>query len=311
MNLRTPHLLPLLAALAACASTNPNAEPRRPSPSSGTARASEPTARVEPVQAKQGEEPRRGQVRGKLLAVGGGGTTPEIIERALELAGGKGARMLIVPQASSDPKSGEESKIFWMEHGALDVHVLDLADEPAALREVEQAAFIWMPGGDQSRLCEELARTSVPAAIARRYEQGALVGGTSAGAAALSRTMIIGGERADLKSVKPGGTQVALGLDLARDMIFDQHFVQRQRFTRLLACVLDHPAQVGIGIDEKTAVIVSGTSLEVIGDSSVLIVDARGARPATPPSGERFSALDVRLHVLQRGDRWELGRVRP
>ncbi|MDZ4773484.1 MAG: cyanophycinase [Planctomycetota bacterium] len=243
--------------------------------------------------------------KGVLIAVGGGGTTPEIIERALMQAGGKSAAMLIVAQASSDPKSGEESRTFWMEHGATNVSVLDVSDPVAALLAIEKAAFIWMPGGDQKRLLEALETAKLVDAIVKRFHEGAVVGGTSAGAAAMSKLMIMGGDKADLKSVKAGATQTTDGLGLWPEVILDQHFVQRQRFTRMLACVLDHPEAIGVGIDEKTAVVVSGRSFEVIGESTVLVVDARAAKRVARADGELHSASDLKLHVLKRGDKFE------
>lgn len=244
--------------------------------------------------------------KGKLVIVGGGGTTPEIVDRALALAGGKGARMLIVAQASSDPKSGEESKVFWMEKGATNVGVLDLSDEKLALEEVSKAAFIWMPGGDQTRLVEAMAKSGVPALMRKRYEEGAVIGGTSAGAAVISKTMLIGGDKADLINVRAGGTQVTDGFGLWPEAIVDQHFVKRQRFTRLLACVLDHPDLIGVGIDEKTAVVVSDHSFEVIGESSVIVVDARTAKKSAAKDGELLAGTDMKLHLLRRGDKFDL-----
>jgi cyanophycinase len=215
--------------------------------------------------------------------------------------------MLIVPQASSDPKAGEESRTFWMEHGATIVEVLDLADPAAATKAIEKAAFIWMPGGDQSRLYDALNAAKLVPVIVERFRAGAVVGGTSAGAAILSKLMIIGGEKADLKSVRAGGTETSDGLGLVTDVVLDQHFVKRQRFTRLLSCVLDHPDTVGVGIDEQTAVIVTGHALEVIGESSVLIIDPRGAKCAPRKAGELHDATGLKLHVLVRGDKFDFG----
>ena len=245
--------------------------------------------------------------KGIVIAVGGGGTTPEIIARALELAGGNSAAMLVVPQASSDPTSGPESATFWKEHGATNVEVLDLADPAAAAKAIEKAAFIWMPGGDQSRLCDALNEAKLVPVIEKRFRAGAVVGGTSAGAAILSKLMIIGGEKADLKNVRGGGTETTDGLGLVSDMVFDQHFVKRQRFTRLLSCVVDHPDTVGVGIDEKTAVVVQGHTLEVLGESTVLVIDARGAKCEPSKSGELQAATGLKLHVLMRGDKFDLG----
>lgn len=245
--------------------------------------------------------------KGHLVVVGGGGTVDAVIARSLQLAGGAEARMLVVPQASSDAESGNESKKFWMEKGAKNVSVLDLSDPKAALAAVEKADFIWMPGGDQVRLMEALAKTDIPAAIVKRYEAGAVVGGTSAGAAVISSCMVLGGEdKADRSSVKSGGTQTGAGLGLWPQVIVDQHFVKRQRFTRLLTCVIDHPDLVGVGIDEKTCVIVTGDSFEVLGESSVLVIDARAAKKFDSKSGELQSASGLALHVLRSGDKFDL-----
>ena len=244
--------------------------------------------------------------KGKLVIVGGGGTTDEIIQRALALAGGKDARMLVVGQASSDPKAGEESRVFWMEKGATNVGVLDLSDPKAALEEVNKAAFVWMPGGDQVRLMAAFDGMSpILDAIRKRYVEGAVVGGTSAGAAVISSVMLIGGDKADLKSVRAGGSQTSPGFGLWSEAIVDQHFVQRQRFTRLLACVLDHPELLGVGIDEKTAVVVANGRAEVIGESTVLVIDARASTRRETKAGELLSADDLKLLVLRRGDTFE------
>jgi cyanophycinase len=248
--------------------------------------------------------------KGKLVIVGGGGTTEEIIGRALQLAGGKDAHMLVVPQAAEDEKkSGVDSKQFWMEKGATHVEVLDPSDEKGALALVAQADFIWMPGGDQVRIIERLGKTGIPAAIRKRYQDGAVVGGTSAGAAVMSTVMVIGGEKADLKSVRSGGTETMDGLGLWPQVIVDQHFVKRQRFTRLLACVLDHPDLVGVGIDEKTAVIVDGGKCEVMGESTVLVLDARAAQKRASKAGETLSASGLQLNVLHQGDKFEIKPV--
>jgi cyanophycinase len=229
------------------------------------------------------------------------------VGRALALAGGKDARMLIVPQAANDAEeSGESSRKLWAEKGATHVSVMDHHDIKGSLAAIEKADFIWIPGGDQSRLTELLGKTPLPAAMRKRYQEGAVVGGTSAGAAIMSRTMLIGGEKADLVNIKPGGSEVEEGFGLWPEAIVDQHFVKRQRFTRLLTCVIDHPELVGVGIDEKTAVIVDGPHCEVIGDSSVLVIDARAAEKHATKEGETLSASGLQLHVLHRGDKFDI-----
>ena len=91
---------------------------------------------------------------------------------------------------------------------------------------------------------------------------------------------------ADLKSVAAGATITAPGLGLWPDVIVDQHFLTRQRGNRLISAVLDHPALVGVGIDEGTAVIVRGTAIEAIGKSAVIVIDPRHATVAPSPSDQ-------------------------
>ena len=216
--------------------------------------------------------------------------------------------MLIVPQAAEDDKkSGEGSRKFWMDKGAT--HVGDARSdrrESRARAACAKADFIWMPGGDQVRLVEKLAKTGFPAAMRKRYQEGAVVGGTSAGAAVMSSVMVIGGDKADLTSVRAGGTETTEGFGFWPQVIVDQHFVKRQRFTRLLACVLDHPDLVGVGIDEKTAVVVDGGHCEVIGESTVLVLDARAEQKRATKSGDTLSASGLQLNVLHRGDKFEI-----
>jgi cyanophycinase len=197
-----------------------------------------------------------------------------------------------------------------MEHGATNVEVLDLADPAAAAKAIAKAAFIWMPGGDQKRLLDALDTAKLVPVIAERFHAGAVVGGTSAGAAVLSKLMILGGEKADLKSVRAGGTETTDGLGLTVEMVLDQHFVKRQRFTRLLSCVIDHPDTVGVGIDEQTAVIIKGQSLEVIGENSVLIIDPRGSKCTPRKPGELHDATGLKLHVLTRGGKYDCGPMK-
>ena len=249
-------------------------------------------------------EPDKPAPKGHLVAVGGGTTTQEIIDKTLKLAGGPDKRIAILPQASSYADAGEASAKMWRDHGAKNVAVVDLAKPDAALDMVQAADLIWIPGGDQNRLMKALAGTKLPAAIAKRYQDGAVVGGTSAGAAVLCEHMFTGD--AELDGLHAGATKTSKGLALWPAVLIDQHFLKRTRFNRLLSAVLDRPECVGIGIDESTAVIVTGSRFEVIGKSNVVVVDARKAnRPALKP-GEIWSANGVALHVLKAGDTFEL-----
>lgn len=250
---------------------------------------------------------------GHLLVVGGGGTTDAMLARAIELGGGAGkARVAVFPQASAQPDSGERSAAMWREAGAGEARVVALDDLDAARAIVRAADVIWFGGGDQKRLVDALAPTDLAALVRERHEAGAVVGGTSAGAAAMSRVMITGDygrglETEDaLSRIEPGVVLLAEGLALDDRVVYDQHFVARRRFQRLLSVVLEHPELVGVGIDEKTAVLVHGGSLEVLGESSVVVVDARSAAIAPREEGRPHAANGVTLHVLRAGMRYEL-----
>jgi len=237
--------------------------------------------------------------KGHLVAVGGGGVPDVILTRALELAGGPSAPIVIFPQASELADTGDVAAEMWKKAGATNVRWMPLTDAAAARQAVEAAAFIWFPGGDQAKLMKAFEGTGVPEVIARRYRDGAVVGGTSAGAAVMSAIMLTGD--ADLQSITVGATKTAPGLGLWPEVIVDQHHLKRQRQSRLISLVLEHPALVGVGIDERTAAIVSGPRFEVVGESSVFVVDARRANIEPRAPGALSAARDVTLHVLTAG----------
>jgi len=237
--------------------------------------------------------------KGHLVVVGGGGVPDVILKRALDLAGGPAAVIVVFPQASELADTGDVAVEMWKKAGATNVRWLALTDAAEARRAVESAAFIWFPGGDQVKLMKALEGTGVPEVIARRYRDGAVVGGTSAGAAVMSPVMLTGD--ADLESITVGATKTAPGLGLWPDVIVDQHHLKRQRQSRLISIVLEHPRLVGIGIDERTAAIVSGRRFEVIGESSVLVIDARRAAIEPRALGSLSAARDIAVHVLTAG----------
>jgi cyanophycinase len=226
---------------------------------------------------------------GPLVVVGGGATPPGLHRRMLELAGGVQARVLVVGLASAATNAGAPSVRAFREAGATRVELLATNVSPAALEAVRSADLVWFPGGGQTRLMRELERLGVVDAIRERSRSGAVIGGTSAGAAVMSRVMIAGNS-ADKNSGGP--PQIAPGLGLWPEVIVDQHFVKRGREPRLMSAVKANPALLGVGIDEATAVIVRGRAFEVIGASTVTVLDARaGGEPVASVlrAGGKFS----------------------
>lgn len=243
--------------------------------------------------------------KGTLVIVGGGEIPPEILARTLSLAGGASASVAILPQASELADAGDTAIAMWKGAGARKAVKINVAQRAVAIRAIEEATLVWFPGGDQNRLTKALAETGLPELIRKRYMEGAIVGGTSAGAAVMSKVMITGD--ADLLSIRAGKTKTADGLGLWPGAIVDQHFLKRQREARLISLVLDRPELLGVGIDESTAVIVAGRQFEVVGRSSVVVIDARTAKVERTPDGSLGAGLDLRLHVLRPGMKFDLG----
>lgn len=243
---------------------------------------------------------------GTLVLVGGGEINEIIVTRTLELSGGPQAVVAVLPQASVEPGEGDSSVAMWKKAGAKDARTVDFSDREAARRAIESATLIWMPGGDQNRFMKAIAGTGLDDLIRARHEAGVVVGGTSAGAAIISKVMLTG--EGDVKRVTIGTTITAPGLGLWPGVIVDQHFLARQRTSRLVSAVLDHPALVGIGIDESTAVIVRGSIVAAIGSSAVIVIDARRAAVARGPDGAVAGGVGLAFHVLRSGMTFDLAR---
>ncbi len=241
---------------------------------------------------------------GTLVVVGGGNTGPDIVTKTLQLAGGTQAIVAVLPQSSAEPDAGDASVKMWRDAGAREAHKVSFGDRRAAAAVLERATLIWMPGGDQNRFMKAIDGTGLAEVIRARYQAGAVIGGTSAGAAVISEAMITG--EADLQSLTAGKTEIAKGLALWPEVIVDQHFLKRQRANRLLSAVIDHPSLVGVGIDESTAVVVHGASFDVIGKSSVVVIDARQATVDAAPAGAQVTARNLTVSVLHTGMSYSL-----
>lgn len=250
--------------------------------------------------------------RGTLFIVGGGTQPPELVEEFVKLAGGSRARIVVFAQASADgERSGEAKAADLRKLGATARSIWigrEQADLDSIVHLLDSATGIWFGGGDQNRLTKALRTSRVEQAIQRRFASGAVVGGTSAGAAVLSTPMITGTELIPGKDtteawtrVKRGTVQTDSGFSYITDAIIDQHFLRRKRQNRLLSLVLADAPHLGAGIDESTALIVEPNGRwRVMGASAVLIVDARTAA-RTSSSSPVLGATGVRMHLLPNG----------
>jgi cyanophycinase len=257
--------------------------------------------------------PASADVQGHLLIVGGGPRPAVIMDRFIELAGGPGeARIAVIPMASGNSEAAGEQLVAQMrELGAADAFSLNVTREeamrPETATRLDGVTGVWFSGGVQSRHTEALKDTPVEEALHGLLQNGAVLGGTSAGAAIMSDLMITGGEQrrggdrpADEPWITIDRENVVTdpGFGFLPGAIVDQHFVRRKRHNRLLSLVFENPDQIGVGIDEATALLVHPDGRwEVVGESVVVIYDARRSTVtdgATPALG----AAGVRLHVL-------------
>lgn len=244
--------------------------------------------------------------RGTLVIAGGGRLPPRIYETFVEAAGGRGARIAVLPTASGEPRASAAAMVDRLKAmGAVPV-VLDprtRAEAEALAAEASRCQGFWFTGGDQRRIHDRVVGTALHRAVARAHQEGAAVGGTSAGAAAMSRIMLEGQD--DVSETDPGVYKTIQGLGLLPGCIVDQHFLRRTRHNRLLSLAMEHPDHLGLGIDEETAVVVRGGTLRVVGERKVLVLDPAGMAAA------RGAFRDLRLHLLREGQGLDLATRRP
>jgi cyanophycinase len=182
------------------------------------------------------------------------------------------------------------------------------AAEPQVAAILQEATGIFFTGGDQLRITAVLGGTAGERAIRRAHLRGAVVAGTSAGASAMSSTMIVGG-RSDA-SPRREIVRMSPGLGLLPELVIDQHFAQRGRLSRLLAAVGQNPGLLGIGVDEDTAFVVDDADiLTVVGSATVTVLDGRGVRLTSASETDLEQPLTlsgVMLHVLADGYAYDL-----
>jgi cyanophycinase len=238
-----------------------------------------------------------------------------ILARFIELAGGRDSRIAVISSASSmGTEAGERYRAVFSELGAEIVRPLHAitrsqANDESAAQTVRDATGVFMTGGNQLRLSSIIGGTRLADAILTRFQAGAVVAGTSAGASAMASHMIAFG--ASGATPKHRMAQIAAGLGLLPGVIVDQHFQQRNRLGRLLSLIAQNPSLLGLGVDEDTAGIVGPDHvLEVLGRGSVTVVDgAASETDAWEVKGHRpLMISNVVLHSLPGGYRFDLRR---
>ncbi|MFC5478321.1 cyanophycinase [Massilia suwonensis] len=259
-------------------------------------------------------EPHQTASHGHLVIIGGHEDRlygKEILSRFVELSGGENARIVVITAASkvADEMWEQYDRAFGdlgvKQRSHLTLDSRQDANNEEKVRMVAEADGIFMTGGDQKRLLAIIGGTALDAEMHTALKvRGACIGGTSAGASAMSGHMLAQG-KTDLLPEK-GAVSLAAGLGFLHRVVIDQHFSERQRLSRLLSVVAQNPYLQGIGIDEDTALVVErGRGIEVLGEGSVTIVDGRTMDTNMADIRERDTPelIDVRLHLLPAGSR--------
>ena len=252
--------------------------------------------------------------KGHLFIIGGGERTSQLAERFMALAGGAGSKILVIPFASGYAEEvGASQTEEFRNLGCRADYVLfekGQADLDENLAKLDSVTGVFFSGGDQLRLTDMLLGTKFLERIKEIYRQGGVVGGTSAGAAVMSKIMITGEEainkdqESSFPCIKKDNAVTAEGFGFIDFAIIDQHFIRRKRENRLIELVIKHQMP-GIGIDESTAIIVDGSgSFEVLGDGSVMVFEPHFTAPPRTDENGNLSADWISLRILLSGDHY-------
>jgi len=260
--------------------------------------------------------------RGSLVLIGGGEDLSDrcaVLRRVVELARSGAGFIVVITVASEAPLEAGRSYVDAFKRlgigGAeiLAVASRDDARDPRRVEILDSATGAFFTGGDQLRITSNVGGTQLDDRLHALHRHGAVIAGTSAGASAMSSTMIVGGPGDD--PPKKCTTSLAPGMGFLEEVVVDQHFADRGRIGRLLAAVAQNPYVLGVGIDEDTAIEVSFDSrFTVLGSQTVTVVDGRGitvTNASEQAPDEPLALADVSLHVLPAGYGFDLRSRRP
>lgn len=246
------------------------------------------------------DHPCVGPPRGAIIAAGGGKLDPAIYERFVELAGGVDARIVLIPTAGAEFGShdGWTAIEELQKAGAQRLEVLHtrserVADLAAFAAPLADATGVWFSGGRQWRLVDVYLDTESHRAMEALLERGGVIGGNSAGASALASFLLRGGEF----NGEIVATERAVGFGFLRDVALDQHLLARGRENEMFDVLRREPQLLGIGLNEGSAIVVTGDLARVLGES-VAIYDITDPTSLIP------------LRWLNPGDVYDLGARR-
>jgi cyanophycinase len=251
--------------------------------------------------------------KGKLFIIGGGHRSDALMSRMIDEAGViDSGYVVILPMSSEMP----DSAIVWASSQFRKLGVNNIIGFNFPINEeipnlqwidsLKNASLIYISGGDQNRFMSIVGESEIAEAINYAYANGAMIAGTSAGAAVMSESMITGNELRNaeysptFRVVEIDNIELSKGLGLMKSVIVDQHFVKRSRYNRLLSAVIENPDIIGIGIDEATAILVCGNEVEVVGKSQVIVFN--NPEKSKIVKDGKLGARNLRIDIYLPGD---------
>jgi cyanophycinase len=269
----------------------------------------------------KGLNPMTRQPKGTLIIIGGHedkeGDCAILTDVARRV--GDGGRLVLFTVATELPEEvaatyRETFGRLGVKHvDVLDIRSRDEAGDEQHVRLLDGAPVVFFTGGDQLRITSQIGDSRVFQCLREIYHTGGTIVGTSAGAAAMPETMLVGG--AGDESHRLAGVRMAPGLGFLPGVVVDSHFAERGRIGRLLGAVVQNPRNVGLGIDEDTAIVVErGRRFRVLGSGAVYVADGAGISYSSLSEHQTegvVSIHDTTLHVLGDGDSFDLAERRP
>lgn len=251
--------------------------------------------------------------RGYLYIIGGGSRPPEMIRDMINLAGLDRSDNygFILPMASSEP----DSAIFYaqkqfQQEGVSSMKGLIVAPDRKltdVLKDsILNASLVYITGGDQSRFMDAIKGSPMQPWLHQAYRNGSVIAGTSAGAAVMSALMITGDEKkhpeyqSTFRGIESDNIVLDSGLALTPHLLVDQHFLARSRYNRLLTGILEYPELTGAGIEESTALVLSGKKGRVAGRGQVVMFYFKG--DSVRQQEGLLGGNNIQIDILLPGD---------
>ena len=262
-----------------------------------------------------------GKSNSTLIAIGGGEISESFeimneIERIQQRT--SNPRMVVMTIATNKPEEAKEkySKVFrdarFKHVDFIDVSLRDDAFNEKSIDKVRKSDILFFTGGDQLNITSLMGGTPLHDLLHQRHDDGVVIAGSSAGAAMMSSSMITSGESNSAPMVS--GVQIAPGMDLIDGTIIDTHFSQRGRYGRLLTAIAHYPQAIGIGLDEKTAIVMKEGKIKAIGEGVVTIIDGSQMKHsdlAYKRHCQPIGLFGVCVHTLPSGYQYNLKTRQP